>query len=252
VDGGMLEVRCAPVQPRDDWERKSPPRGFLFTGRLWNDIYLDELSALTESRVALRPITSGAVVPPPSFDLALGIISFSRILRSWDDKPIAELAVRSEVPVLRELVSSTQRQLLQLLAFLSIILIVLFIAFVAWVQLPLRRLSRSLAARDAEPLGRLQKQKTEYGDFARLIISFFRQQQDLSLEIAERRHAQEELENKNEMLRAREQTLRSLNQQIEANMQQLQASEHTLRESEERYRSLVEHIELGIALIDTD
>ena len=184
--------------------------------------------------------------------LTKGAISFSRIFHSWDDQPLAELSVRSEVSVLRELARSARRQFLQLLAFLSIILAVLFIAFLCWVQLPLRRLSRSLAARDAAPLAGLQKQKTEYGDFARLIISFFRQQQDLSREIAERKHAQEELENTNEMLRAREQTLQSLNQQIEANMQQLQASEHTLRESEERYRSLVENIELGIALMDTD
>jgi PAS domain S-box-containing protein len=252
LDTGMLEVRCAPIQPSDDWERKSPPLGFLFLGRLWNTTYIEELSALTESRVALRPLAAGVQIPPPSFDLDMGTISFSRIFRSWDDQPLAELSVRSEVLVLRELARSTRSQYVQLLAFLSMILAVLFIAFVCWVQLPLRRLSRSLATADAEPLERLQKQKTEYGDFARLIIRFFRQQQDLAREIVERKHAQEELENTNEMLRAREQTMQSLNQQIEANMLQLQASEHTLRESEERYRSLVEHIELGIALIDTD
>ena len=54
------------------------------------------------------------------------------------------------------------------------------------------------------------------------------------------------------MLWAREQKLQSLNQQLQANMHRLQLSENTSRESEERYRSLVEHIELGIALMDSD
>jgi PAS domain S-box-containing protein len=252
LDAGLLEVRCAPIQPADDWERKSPPRGFLFVGRLWNEAYIDELSALTESRITLRPIVAGRTVAPPSFDFTKGAITFSRVFLSWDDTPLAELAVYSEVSVLRELARSSRRQFFQLLTFLSIVLISLIIAFVCWVQMPLKRLSKSLAEHDPEAIAGLQKQRTEYGDFARLIMRFFSQQQDLSREIVERRHAQEELERTNEMLRAREQTLQALNQQVEANMQQLQASEHTLRESQERYRSLIEHIELGIALVGTD
>ena len=248
----VLEVRCAPIQPASDWERRSKPRGFLFVGRLWSSSYLEELSTLTDSTVILRPIKPGVPIPQPSYNLSNGSMFFSRLFSSWDDSPIMELAVRSEFSLLKELSRSAQRQSMQLMSFLGIVLAWLAIAFLCWVQLPLRRLSRSLAASDAAPLAGLQKQKTEYGDFARLIINFFRQQQELSLEIDGHKQAQKELENTNEMLRAREQTLQFLNQQFQANLQKLQAREHTLRESEERYRSLVEHIELGIALIDTD
>jgi hypothetical protein len=129
IDAGMLEVRCAPIQSRDDWERNSPPRGFLFMGRLWSAAYIEELSALTESSVSLRPIVAGVSVLPPSFDLALGIITFSRILQSWDEQPIAELSVRSEVSMLRELALSLRGQFLQLMTFFSIILVDYDISF---------------------------------------------------------------------------------------------------------------------------
>ncbi len=242
---GMLEVRCAPVQPSSDWERKSNPRGYLFIGRLWNSSYLEEISTLTDSQVTLRSIIPGMAIPEPTYDFTNGRISFFRIFRSWDDQPLMVLAVQSESSFLKELASSANRQFLQLLSVLGLALTALFMAFLYWVRVPLRRLSASLAAGDPQPLAWLQKQKTEYGDFARLIINFFRQQQYLSLEISERRRAQEELKNTNEMLWAREQTLQSLNEQLQANM-------HKLQLSEERYRSLVEHIELGIALMDAD
>jgi PAS domain S-box-containing protein len=45
----------------------------------------------------------------------------------------------------------------------------------------------------------MQKQKTEYGEIARLIVSFFRQQHDLAREIAERIHAQEGLLEQNRL-----------------------------------------------------
>ena len=248
----VLEVRCAPVQPASDWERRSKPRGFLFVGRLWSSSYLEELSTLTDSQTFLRPIKDGAPISQPSYGFTEGSILFSRILSTWDDRPIMELVVHSEASLLKELARSAYNQFIQLLGVLGIVLAALVISFLCWVQLPLRRLSRSLATSDAEPLVQLKMQKTEYGDFARLIINFFRQQENLSLEIVERKQTQAELENTNAILRAREQTLQSLNQQFQANMQKLQASEHTLRESEERYRLLVEHIELGIALMDTD
>ena len=195
----VLEVRCAPVQPSSDWERRSKPRGFLFVGRLWNSSYLEELSVLTDSQIALRPIKAGAPIPQPSYDLSNGSMLFSRVLSSWNERPIMELAVHTEFSLLKELSRSAYMQIMQLLGFLAIVLAALITAFLCWVQLPLRRLSRSLAASDAAPLARLQKQKTEYGDFARLIINFFRQQQDLSREIAERKQAQDVLMEQNSL-----------------------------------------------------
>lgn len=74
-----------------------------------------------------------------------------------------------------------------------LLLLVLFIALLHWVNEPLRLLAHSLRAHDPALLERLSDRDTEFGQLAQLVRDFFQQQQDLTVEIAERQQVEQRL-----------------------------------------------------------
>jgi sensor domain CHASE-containing protein len=58
-NGRLVEVRSAPMQPSEDTERKSPPRGYFVAADVWDDSYLRELSDALQASLVLsaRPDT---------------------------------------------------------------------------------------------------------------------------------------------------------------------------------------------------
>jgi diguanylate cyclase (GGDEF)-like protein/PAS domain S-box-containing protein len=81
----------------------------------------------------------------------------------------------------------------RLILYDLLLLIVLAVALLHWVSGPLRRLARSLRARDPALLAPLMNQNTEFGALARLVQDFFQQQQQLAAEIQERRDVERKL-----------------------------------------------------------
>ncbi len=58
VPQGVMEIWGGTVHPSKDFERASPPAGFLFAGRLWSQPVLREMSMFTGNQVSL-------LSPPP-------------------------------------------------------------------------------------------------------------------------------------------------------------------------------------------
>jgi len=239
---GILELRCAPIQPSHDVDRVTPPQGFLFAGKIWNEAYLEMLSNLTESTLLVKPISGNISVREPSYDFDKGTISFSRILQDWDKTPLYELIVRSEAPVIKEIGNTGKNHVMLFLGFSIIIVSILALTLLYWVQLPLRRLIQTLSTSDVEKLKGLERQGTEYGRLAQLIKDFFRQQHELAQQIEEKTRAhnsliaahsqiqarEEELQATNEELIAQQQMLHSINTELRAANQQLRASQQDL------------------------
>ncbi|MCX5899732.1 MAG: PAS domain S-box protein, partial [Proteobacteria bacterium] len=241
---GILEIRCAPLQPVSDRDRENQPQGFLCAGRLWDPPYLEMLSGLTESSISIDNIRADTLIPPTSYAFDKGTISFSRVLRSWDDRPLFHMLITSEEPVLREFSTISSMKVSQFAVFCVVLQMMLHSALLLWVNLPLRRLAQSLEKVSPRPLARLAQANNEFGKFARLIVHSFAQQQKLTAEVAERDRAEERLRETNQLLKARDQELNAsnmqfiaANQQLEANLQQIRKSEQQLR-SQEAYLSL--------------
>jgi signal transduction histidine kinase len=78
---------------------------------------------------------------------------------------------------------------------------VLLISLNLLVNRPLRALSTGLQTQDLTPIRRLEKQRSEFGGFARLIHAFFTQREELLREIAERRETQKALHESEDRLR---------------------------------------------------
>jgi len=247
---GFLEIRCAPVQPESDWDRKSSPRGFLFAVKLWNDAYMELLSSMTDSAITLRDIPRDSAIAEPTYDFQNSRIKFSRVLLAWDTRPLAHMRVVCEAPALREFTRTSDRRIAEFIIFFVLVLVLLNAALLRWIGFPLRRISLSLEKADPGPLEPLVRAHDELGKFARLIVSSFAQQHELTAEITERTRAEELLRDANQMLKARDQELNASNQQLMAANQQLQANLQQIRKSEQQLRAQEAYLKLALDIAE--
>ena len=196
---GIMEIRGGTVHASRDFARATPAGGFFFAGRLWSKPTLDEMSMFAGNDISL-------LTPPPRVgenvnDEQNGAIAFSRPLYTWDGQPLAQMLVRNESPVVKELNRSSARLLLALVIFSIVLLLLLAVSLVRWVRQPLRRTMESLSQNDPKPILGLCEDNSEFGELARTIRKFFEQRDNLIREMDERRATEEALRKSEEELR---------------------------------------------------
>ncbi|MEP6821327.1 MAG: response regulator [Chthoniobacterales bacterium] len=191
---GVMEIRGATIHRAKDFSRQEPASGFLFVGRLWNQPLLDDMSMFTGNDVSLEPAKE-------NYTDESGQLAFSQTLRAWDGKPVAQLVVRNESGVVRELRRSNQRVLLWLILFALVLLLLLSTSLLRWVRRPLRRIMASLTNADPAPIQNLMRDRSEFGELARTVQKFFEQRASLLQEMEERRVTEEALHHSEEALR---------------------------------------------------
>ena len=200
VRDGVMEIRGGTVHPSKDFARTIQPSGYFFAGRLWNKPVLEEMGFYTGNEVTL-------VMPPSRAgenynDEYNGIMAFSPLtLNTWDQKPLAQLVVRKESPIVRQLSRSSERLLLWLSLFAVVLLLLLTSSLVRWVSRPLRQIMETLKRDDPKPIARLSTNNSEFGELARTVQMFFQQRDNLLREMDERRATEEALRKSEEELR---------------------------------------------------
>ncbi|MCX5905536.1 MAG: PAS domain S-box protein, partial [Proteobacteria bacterium] len=131
-----------------------------------------------------------------------GTFSFSRIFYGWNQNPLLLVSVKSESPMLKEFNLMTTGQMGLFAVFASAIIIAIFYFLLRWVNMPLAMISRSLKTEDPQIIHSLEKKRNEFGNLARMIVTFFQQKSDLVREVSERKRAEEALRESNEALMA--------------------------------------------------
>lgn len=187
---GVIEIRGATIHPGSDRVRKTVPAGYLFTGRLLDKAFAEELSELTLTRVT---VDAGLTIQTESSDPASGLIVFTRELPGWNGLPVASLQVRSvSKPI--QLVNLVSVKIFAMLVFFFIVLItVLTFTLVLWIGYPLGSIVNALSSNDPTHLDRIIKRKDELGRTAALIQNFFEQQKVLMSEIGARKQIEADL-----------------------------------------------------------
>jgi signal transduction histidine kinase len=190
-DGAVVEYFCAPIQPSDDSQRRTTPRGWLVAARLLDAAYLQRLAGATGAAVTLAPAANG--VPVDDVDVATNSIQLYAGLRDAEGAPVAVLQARREnvgLPQLTQALAASNALYL-LFACANLIALALFIIF--WVRNPLQRLAASLDRHDIEPVRRYLDAPHEFGTMARLIRTFLEQREALLGEIEMRRQSEQAL-----------------------------------------------------------
>ncbi len=196
---GIMEIRGGTVHASKDFNRQTPPGGFFFAGRLWSKPELREMSMFTGNTLSI--VTPVARAGENYNDEQNGLIAFSRTLNSWEGQPLAQLVVRNDSAIVRELNRSSERLLLALLLFALVLLLLLASSLVRWVSRPLRRTMDSLKRNDPKPIKGMSADSSEFGELARTIEKFFEQRDNLIREMEERRTTEEALRKSEEELR---------------------------------------------------
>ncbi len=187
TEQGWLEVRAATIHPSNDTIRKTLPRGYFFTARLWSKDYINALETLLNAKVYIQNLNANK---DSELILNDNQISASQTLANWQEEPIAKMVLVTNSILLEELDRFRGQDFRSAILVGSIIFISLSGFLVIWINLPLNLLSKSLASGDVSLVKRLERSKTEFGYLAHLITQFFAQKAELLAEIQERQQAE--------------------------------------------------------------
>lgn len=212
---GLMEIRGATIHPSSDAQRKTPSQGYFFVGKLWNDAYLKELSAFNNAAIKLVLLDKPADSLEKYSNTPDNKVIFSRLLSGWDNQSLANLVITIQSEQLQALQVLSKRYFLFLVILMVFVTVIfMFFTFKTTIK-PLSKISQSLITSDTQYVKPLLKEKSEFGELARLIDKFVQQKQQLGDEFKMRARTQE-----------------------------------ALRESEEKFRKIFEYSAVGITLAD--
>lgn len=249
---GIMEIRGGTIHPSADKDRRTPPRGYFFVGRLWTEEYVEGLNRLVGGNVELRtpgfrPGAAGGDRFPG------GTLSFSRPLLAWDAKPVGELQVRYTVGFLERMAEMSRLTFILFGVFAAAILSASSFYLVRWVGRPLRLISEALSGQDPRPIRPLLQDKTEFGHIARITDAFFVQKKKLEGEIMVRTAAEEALKEIRDQLekRVKERTaeLEETNRALEVEINERKLAEEALRKNERFLADVFDSIQDGISIL---
>ena len=183
---GIMEIHASPVRTMSNQRLAGFPNGFFIVGRYWNQTFLDTLKPLTGGEIQLSLYPHNNPSNP-----ARGIISYTKELVDWNQKPVAYINVKIKSGILEKINRQNQNIIIVTPLYILLVVCVWIFLLIRWIQSPVNTLSKSLQQKSPAPLEKLVADKGEFGDFSRLIVTFFQQQQDLLVEIKERKHAEE-------------------------------------------------------------
>ena len=163
VPQGWMEVRGGTIHPSVDRFRETTPQGYFFGAHIWINENIKRMSLFTGYDIQIVTARGGARQRSKEEE---GAITFSRSLAGWNGQPAAEILVRNDSPIIRELNHASKLLFIYLLIFAGVLFLVLALSLMGWVQRPLHRIMRSLESGDREALKPLRDAPNEFGKLA--------------------------------------------------------------------------------------
>jgi signal transduction histidine kinase len=171
---------------------------WLFAARLWDEAYLARLGELTDSSASLAPPAAAGIAKAlqetssdPDSPAPIVVL---RPLSGWEGEPLLTLRLVKAAPDISFRVEADRLKTRVFLLFGLCLIASLAVSLHQWVLQPLGWITESLARQDTAPIQPLLRARTELTRVARLIVTSFEHREQLRREIAERRHAESELQ----------------------------------------------------------
>jgi PAS domain S-box-containing protein len=193
INEQFFEIRTAPIQPTEDTQRITKPRGYFIVGRLWSNVVIEEISLMTSSTIKLEGIDNAE---PDGTERSFSI-KVTKIFKDWDGNPLIKLFSTSNLPFLKKSSDIYRLQMIVGLSLTFCVLLSVSIFLLVAVNKPIKIIYEGFRQQDAALLENFAKKKNEFGLLANLIIQFFNQKEKLLDEEKQRMLAETSL-NKSE------------------------------------------------------
>ena len=170
----LIEMFGAIVVPASDADaRKTPPQGYLFTGRIWNGDYLEEHAEATGYQVVILNNSGlSTLKKDPSK------IYFLKNLNNCSGKTIATLVFSRQDPLKQDLAPLLNLSLL--VTFVALLAMFIFLFYFRKIVLvPLAKINATLDTHNTQYIDSLNKNTDEFRTLSTLILEFFAQQEIL-------------------------------------------------------------------------
>jgi signal transduction histidine kinase/ActR/RegA family two-component response regulator len=188
VELGWIEIRGASVHPSRDSGRQTKPPGSFFAAHIWIDKNIEQMAQFTGYKIKM--LSAGESVDSPQSAEERGLIRFARVVDGWDGKPVAQIRVEHDSPIIQKLNEASDRLFVGLMIFAAGMFLLLATSLLLWVRRPLRKISRSLEDQDPAGLAMLQRRHDEFGKLACLIVQHRSTEERLQHAEEELRHSQ--------------------------------------------------------------
>jgi signal transduction histidine kinase/CheY-like chemotaxis protein len=185
---GWMELRGATIHPSRDRFRETPPQGYFLAGRFWIDENIRRMSLFTGYSIRIVPYAQ-AVAERKSAE-EQGLITFTRTLVGWNGRPVAQILVEHDSPLIREFNRAERNLFAGLMIFAAVLFLLLAVSLIRWVRRPLHLISDNLESENPEGLLPLAKKPHEFGRLAALILKFRATEQTLHHAEEQLRHSQ--------------------------------------------------------------
>jgi serine phosphatase RsbU (regulator of sigma subunit) len=216
----LLEITGATIVNSDDLDHKTPAQGYFFVGKFWGKEYIETMESEMDFAISFRPLNQELSINEEESNIVV-----NKVVKDAFGKDLMHIDFVSRNKIVSE-ISNTNKLSTALIGLLLVALIVFFLAIRQWITLPLSYINKSLSSESEAYVDKLEKNTSEFGEFATLIRQFFEQKIQLEIEIAERIETQRMVDelykdtvNLNHELQASEEELRqNLDMTMELNL----------------------------------
>ena len=196
-DEQLFEIRTAPIQPTDDNERVTKPKGYFIVGRLWSNSLIEEIGLLTSSKISLESVYK--YKPEQNEDIYT--VKVSNVIYDWKGNPLYNLVSSSNFSLLIKSSEIYNSQMILGVSFLILVLLNITVFLSTAVNKPLKIIYEGLEKQNPVLLLKIAEEKNEFGKLAQLIIQFFSQKEQLIDEILYRKSIEKSLSKSEEKYR---------------------------------------------------
>ena len=185
---GILEVRAATLVPGNDPNHNDAASGYWIIARLLGQDFISSINDLSQSTISFtNPASSHADIKQSD------TVTFSIPLQSWDGTVVQYLTSTSKIASISSLNTLYKNEII-VVGLLGIILTAV-ISFTLWLTIlkPLKIITSSIRDENPDAINRYANTKTQFGDLARTIKTFFSQQETIEKASNDLARANEEL-----------------------------------------------------------
>ncbi len=173
---GLLELWTSCIQPSDDFDRRTPIRGYYLIGRLWTASRIAELARDANAEVHL--VSAANRPPDPVVSASTGMVTITEPLEGID-APVAAVLFRTTYPLVSSVHNTLRTSALLMLASAVFIVLTVGWALTHWVGRPLAAITEALRHEQPGLLLSSAQRQDELGRLTRLVEEFFAQREKL-------------------------------------------------------------------------